>query len=144
MLFSLLLCTLLMHPSNSSEKGTLQLEITNIRDTRGMIRVGVFQREDGFPDQEKVYWGGAFSPQKGEMIIDIPELPFGNYALAIYHDLNNNGRLDKNIWGIPTEPYGFSGAVKAKWSAPHFREVSFSFSPEIKKQRISLFKWEEL
>ena len=133
-----------MHPSNTSEKGTLQLEVTNIRDTRGMIRVGLFQQEEGFPDQEKVYWGKGFSPQKGKVTIEIPELPFGNYALAIYHDLNNNGRLDKNVLGIPTEPYGFSGAVKAKWSSPRFQEVVFPFSPEIKKQCIALFKWEEL
>ena len=143
MLILLFFTALFMSPSHPVERGTLQLEVGNIRDTRGMIRVGLFHREEGFPDPEKVYWGKGFSPEKGKISIEIPDLPFGDYALAIYHDLNNNGKLDKNLWGIPTEPYGFSGAVKAKWSSPGFREAAFLFSPGTQKQTISLFKWEE-
>ncbi|MCB9284827.1 MAG: DUF2141 domain-containing protein [Lewinellaceae bacterium] len=143
MILSLLLSTLLLAVSEPAEKGTLQLEIANIRDTRGMIRVGLFHREEHFPDPDKVYWGKGVPPQKGTVRMEIPGLPYGDYALAIYHDLNNNGRLDKNIWGIPTEPYGFSGNVKAKWSSPSFREAAFPFSSDAQMLQISLLNWEE-
>ncbi|MEI8122184.1 MAG: MipA/OmpV family protein [bacterium] len=38
----------------------------------------------------------------------IPDLPPGDYALMVYEDVNENGRLDKNFIGIPREPLGFS------------------------------------
>lgn len=36
------------------------------------------------------------------------ELNDGEYSFAIYHDINENEKLDSNIFGIPKEPYGFS------------------------------------
>jgi uncharacterized protein (DUF2141 family) len=33
------------------------------------------------------------------------ELPSGACAVAVVHDENGNGRLDKNSLGIPTEGY---------------------------------------
>ena len=35
----------------------------------------------------------------------------GNYAIAVFHDLNGNGKLDRNLIGLPSEPYGFSNDV---------------------------------
>jgi uncharacterized protein (DUF2141 family) len=35
----------------------------------------------------------------------------GSYAVAVFHDLNGNGRLDRNFIGLPNEPYGFSNDV---------------------------------
>ena len=38
----------------------------------------------------------------------LEQLPFGYYAVKLYHDENQNKKLDKNFFGIPTEGYGFS------------------------------------
>jgi uncharacterized protein (DUF2141 family) len=35
-------------------------------------------------------------------------LPAGDYAFAVYHDANGNGKLDRNGVGMPTEDYAFS------------------------------------
>jgi uncharacterized protein (DUF2141 family) len=32
----------------------------------------------------------------------------GRYAIAVYVDRNGNGKLDRGMFGKPTEPYGFS------------------------------------
>src|SRR5207244_9170112 len=48
----------------------------------------------------------------------------GRYAAIVFHDLNGNGRLDKNFWGVPTEPYGFSGNVRPALAPPSFNEVA--------------------
>ncbi len=42
----------------------------------------------------------------------------GSYALALYHDANANGKLDRNAIGIPKEGFGFSGNPKIQLSAP--------------------------
>lgn len=44
--------------------------------------------------------------------------PQGDHvALTLYQDMNGNGQLDKNVLGIPSEPWGTSGRPAAM-SAP--------------------------
>ncbi len=52
-------------------------------------------------------------------------LPVGTYAIAIFHDSNNNKKLDKNWVGIPKEGYGFSNNVFGTFGPPSFQEASF-------------------
>ncbi len=47
----------------------------------------------------------------------------GAYALALYHDANSNGKLDRNAIGIPKEGFGFSGNPKIQFSAPSLESV---------------------
>ena len=47
-------------------------------------------------------------------------IPKGAYALALFHDSNSNGILDKNFLGIPSERYGFSNNVHPLFSEPSF------------------------
>ncbi len=35
----------------------------------------------------------------------------GTYAVAVYHDANNNHRFDRTLLGLPAEGYGFSNNV---------------------------------
>jgi uncharacterized protein (DUF2141 family) len=44
--------------------------------------------------------------------------------VIVFHDENGNGRLDKNFWGVPTEPYGFSNNAVGTLGAPRFAEVA--------------------
>lgn len=64
----------------------------------------------------------------GSMRIEIPDLPEGTYAVSCFHDVNNNGVLDKNMLGIPTEPYGFSMGARPKFRAPSWEEAKFYFN----------------
>ncbi|MBC6497515.1 MAG: DUF2141 domain-containing protein [Alphaproteobacteria bacterium GM7ARS4] len=71
----------------------------------------------------------------GSLTLDIPsvksdgarfkELPAGYYAIALYHDKNDNGELDTNIFGIPEESYGFSRNAEPLFSSPSFKEAAF-------------------
>jgi uncharacterized protein (DUF2141 family) len=42
----------------------------------------------------------------------------GSYAIAAYHDENNNNKLDKSFAGIPNEKYGFSNNVRGIFGPP--------------------------
>jgi uncharacterized protein (DUF2141 family) len=52
--------------------------------------------------------------------------PQTRWAVSAHHDENGNDKLDKNAFGIPTEPYGFSNNPKRGFGPPKFDEVSFS------------------
>jgi uncharacterized protein (DUF2141 family) len=52
-------------------------------------------------------------------------LPPGRYALAVYHDMNDNWKLDKNFVGYPKEPFGFSNNYRPVFSGPNFEDCAF-------------------
>jgi outer membrane protein len=54
----------------------------------------------------------------------IDNLPPGEYALLVYHDENDNKRIDKNFIGIPVEPIGFSNRYAPK-APPSFSRAAF-------------------
>jgi MipA family protein len=65
----------------------------------------------------------------GSRVFYIHDVPHGEYALMVYHDENENGRLDKNFIGIPTEPLGFSNRYKPK-GPPSFKRAAFVLKEE--------------
>ena len=81
--------------------------------------------------------------ETGSLEVNFPNLKFGTYAIAIFHDLNSNGELDKNVLGIPAEPYAFSNKPKSKWRVPRFHEVKFDFTENGQKLNTKLAKWRE-
>lgn len=57
-------------------------------------------------------------------------LPNGNYALAAFHDLNSNSKLDRFI-GIPSEPTAFSNGKKSIFGPPKFEKVQFNLNGKL-------------
>ncbi len=50
------------------------------------------------------------------------DLAPGRYAVAVFHDVNGNGELDRIPPGVPTEPYGFSNGV-GRFAPPNFQRA---------------------
>ncbi len=48
----------------------------------------------------------------------------GTYAVAIYQDINSNGKFDVGTFG-PKEPYGFSNNPRILFSKPSYDKVKF-------------------
>ncbi len=95
-----------------------------------MVHFILFNEAGGFPGDEKNSLFTDRIPVLNGVAAWSVSLPAGKpYAVAAFYDTNGNGRLDKNIFGAPTEPYGFSGNLRPLFRAPTFREASFTFSP---------------
>ena len=59
-------------------------------------------------------------PDNGRAVAVVKDLPPGRYVVALFQDLNGNGKLDANFFGVPTEPYGFSHDVERGIGIPDF------------------------
>lgn len=118
--------------------GQIVLQITGLENNQGQLRVALFNTSAGFPENdEQAYRRLEVQPEnrKGEIIFT--ELPFGEYALAIFHDENNDKILNKNLFGTPQEKYGFSSEWPIRAT---YDEVKFS----LKDKKLSLeieLKW---
>ncbi|NRA13315.1 MAG: DUF2141 domain-containing protein [Crocinitomicaceae bacterium] len=47
------------------------------------------------------------------------------FGFCIYHDQNDDGKCNKNLIGIPIEPYAFSNNFRPRFSKPKFSDGSF-------------------
>ncbi len=137
--FSFLSYLFLFSPFNT---GTIQLEVQNIKPSKGSIKVAIFGAEEEFLVDDKAIQGHSVATTNSDKLtITLKNLPFGTYAIAIYQDLNDNGKLDTNLFGVPKEPYGFSNNARSKWGAPKYEIAKFELNQEVLKINAAVKTW---
>tara|TARA_B100000989_G_scaffold247525_2_gene194852 strand:- start:1901 stop:2326 length:426 start_codon:yes stop_codon:yes gene_type:complete len=113
--------------------------VKNITDNSGFIHVALYNDPMMFPKGDGKLLG--FKKKTSNVLkegILIKDLEMGRYAIAIFHDENNNDKFDTFL-GIPKEKFGFSNNVKVFLGPPKFSEASFFLSDNIKlKMEIEL------
>jgi uncharacterized protein (DUF2141 family) len=120
-------------------QGSVTVHVKPVQDAKGEISVALYRKPSDFPHPVRVYVAQTPKAVKGTNIIRFTNLPAGNYAAAAYHDENGNKKLDKNIFGAPTEPYGFSNDARRLMSAPSFDEARFEIRDnEVKEISIQI------
>ena len=121
--------------------GALRLDVHHVQAATGMIWVGLYDREEHLFVQEKAIVAGYDVYATGRLHFDLADVPYGRYAVAIFHDVNNNGILDQNWIGIPLEPYAFADRPGSKWRKPRFEEIDFEFGRDGQVLRLELDEW---
>jgi uncharacterized protein (DUF2141 family) len=120
---------------------SLTIGLTGIAEAKGSVFVAVYSRAGDFMKTEKAHTLKTIPvTQGGTLNLTIKDLPAGAYAICAYQDLNGNGKLDKNLVGIPTEPYGFSNNARPKFRAPNWEETRFELRADANVE-VKLEKW---
>lgn len=109
-----------------SNQTSLQVSISGASSDAGSIRILVFSKPSGFPDQVKqAVRSISLPPKSGKASFKLTDLPAGTYAIGIIHDQDNNGKLSTNAVGYPTEKFGFSNNPKVYFGPPAFEKAAF-------------------
>jgi uncharacterized protein (DUF2141 family) len=117
----------------SGEKNhSLSINISGIKEIKGNLFIAIFRPIDSFPVFGRQFKGLVKQVKGTSQIITFDELPPGIYSIAVYHDINKNNVLDKNLLGIPTEIYGFSNNARRTFSAPSFQEAMVILNKDMK------------
>ena len=124
-----------------STNGNLKIRIDNVQVEKGTIWIGLYSSKKDFLNKEKAIIKGVKVEKNGSHYVEIPQLAYGAYAVAIFQDVNDNGELDLNFVGIPSEPFAFSKPPKSKWRLPKFDEVKFRFYRKKQTLITKLKKW---
>ncbi len=105
----------------------LRLTIRNVSPYEGQLLVGVCEEADFL--REHCTYRAIVPVEANPQLIRVPHtaLPPGRYAVQVVYDRNANGRLDKNLLGIPTEPVGFSRNARGRFGPPRFRQVAIDY-----------------
>jgi uncharacterized protein (DUF2141 family) len=121
------------------QTGSLNITVSDLRNEKGVVRVALFQNEDGFPnDHKKALQSKTLDINGTQLEFKIDDLPYGEYALAILHDENGNEKMDFNFLRMPKEGYGVSNNVTRSLGPPKFNDAKFTLSSENMPVEITL------
>lgn len=112
--------------ASNSQAHDLTVVVENIKQARGQIVVGLFDSPSTFltkPAQGQLSPASQLS-KEGTLTFIFHDLPDGAYAISAFHDLDEDGKLTRNVMGIPTEPYGFSGQAASQFGPPSFQDAA--------------------
>lgn len=115
----------------SLSKSRLTVEVKSIPNLKGNLFIGLFRPKDEFPIFGKQFIGKIIPVSSKKMIYSFDDLMDGKYAIAVFHDENKNGKLDRNYLGIPTEAYGFSNNARRTFSAPSYEEAEVTLKSDL-------------
>lgn len=106
--------------------GKLTVEIDGLKNKEGQVCVSIFSSSKGFPsDRDHVLQKQCTKITDTPLTITFENLKAGSYAVAVFHDQNNDRTLNRNIFGIPSEGFGFSSNPEIRARAPKFSEAVF-------------------
>jgi uncharacterized protein (DUF2141 family) len=130
--------------------GDLKVDIEGVRSSTGTLMIGVYDSPENFNTavDKAAETGTLNDPTRpvgvalraiaGTQSTVFTNLNPGRYAIIVFHDENDNGKLDKNFWGVPTEGYGFSNNALAALGPPDFKEVAVRLDQADEEISISL------
>ena len=64
--------------------------------------------------------GTAITAKRGKQSAVFAQFPPGRYAMIVIRSAKDNGRLDENSFGVPSEGYGFGNNAQGLLGAPSF------------------------
>ncbi|MEH2241535.1 DUF2141 domain-containing protein [Nostoc sp.] len=106
--------------------GKLTVEIDGLKNKEGQVCASIFTSSEGFPsDRDRGLQKQCSKITNTPLTITFENLKAGSYAVAIFHDQNNDGTLNSNGLGIPSEGFGFSCNPEIRTRAPKFSEAAF-------------------
>ena len=102
------------------------IDVHGVRSGDGRVYLAVHgpATKDTFPPGEAVVEGLRAPARTGTMRFVVQDLAPGRYALSAFHDENDNGELDTNLLGIPSEGYGFGNDAGAAFGPPSFEAAA--------------------
>ena len=118
-----------MTSSSQAQTQTTHVTISGIRSGNGQILLNVFKDNETY-DKEKPVKTFLFDKKglvDGKLIVPCPLDP-GVYGLTIVDDENSNGKIDKNIMGMPKEGFGFSNFFMEKMKKPAFDDFKVNLN----------------
>src|SRR3954470_1547612 len=122
--------------TNVAAQSTLEVVVKNLKEVKGTIRVGLFSNENDF--LKKAIEGKVVKATANEITVTFENIKEGDYALSVIHDENENGELDKNMFGMPKEGFAFGNNAMGTFGPPSFEEAKVTLGKVKVTQIINL------
>lgn len=106
--------------------GEVVITITDMRSSKGVVRACMTTKESIFPKCRKDPAAHRTVVPAGEKVtIRFTNVEPGEYAVALLHDENNDGKANRALGMMPREGFGFSRDAKVRMGPPDFGDAVF-------------------
>ncbi len=104
-----------------AEPGVLEVEVAGVRSDRGHVLAAVCDRREFLGKHCRL--NGSAEARPGSVLVRVISVPPGTYAVQAWHDENDDGRIDRDMLGIPREGIGFSRDAPIRLGPPSFGDA---------------------
>lgn len=119
-----------------AQKTTVTIQVNNIQVGKGAVVLNIYNQASSFFKTAFVSITKAADNPSLKFTFEIPN---GTYAISIYQDTDNDGKLKQGWFDIPLEPVGFGNNFKPSFSQPTFHECAVNVSDKNSTFSINLF-----
>ena len=118
-----------------AQAADLTVSVEGISQNTGAIMLGLFD--------ETTYEGNGLDGARVDVDGDRVTVTFeglepGEYAIKLYHDVNDDGEMNTNPFGMPTEPFAFSNDAKGRFGPAKWDAAKFSVGAEPTSHTITM------
>ena len=106
----------------------LTVTVEGIAQTQGSIMLGLF--DEATYEGDGAVEGAIIQVETDTVTVTFEGLEPGEYAVRLYHDLNDDGEMNTNPFGIPTEPYAFSNDARGRFGPAKWNDAKFALEGE--------------
>jgi uncharacterized protein (DUF2141 family) len=117
--------------------GEIDLTMTGFSNDEGLARIVLMEGIAGYTSAKPVTLTVSV-PIKNGTARWRAEVPSGIYAIIAHHDRDANDVLDRPVFELPLEPYGYSSGAWTSVGLPAFDEVAFVVGNGVAPQRIHM------
>lgn len=138
-LFPLLFSILILFASSISQipaqtpTGKIIVEVKGFENNNGKARLLLFSSNEKkyFPkDKDKALRKNVVPIESNQVVFVYENLPYGDYAISVHHDEDENGKVNTNFLKIPKEGLGASNDAKGFMGPPSFDKAKVSLNKE--------------
>lgn len=125
-----------LNAQQQSEMFNVTVNISNFKNNKGFALVAICNTKESF-------LGAGIKAAKTKITnnvcsVTFKDLPKGMYAISMFHDENDNNKLDTNFLGIPKESYGCSNNAKGFFGPPKWEQAKFEIRNKDITQNIQI------
>lgn len=116
----------LLAPGAAHAAGCAQVEVRNVRPQQGTLMIAAYIDAASFNKAPAASM--AMPASEATLSFPLCGLNGEQVALTLYQDINDNQKLDRNLFGVPSEPWGASG-TPAPMTAPTWDTTHVAIEP---------------
>jgi uncharacterized protein (DUF2141 family) len=111
----------------AAESGTIEVEVTGLESEQGHVLVQLANSEADYDSDDDAFRPAISTAKDGRATFIFADVPYGEYAIKVFHDENDNQTIDIG-WRGPTERYGFSNGARGLMGPPKWKAARFTFA----------------
>ena len=126
----------------AADSGKIILHFTGLNNDNGVVRIALFNSKETYSasefaaDQAFKKDTVKITDKQADYIFD--SVPFGTYAIKVFHDEDNSGKFVTGNFGIPKVQYGFSNNAHGMFGPAKFPAAKFNFDSVETKMTIKM------